>query len=312
MRSAAALLFISIIGVASIICGLTAGAAAGGAAQAEAATSSTTHVHSDDWLAVIRVHDEAHVRGPNIVLGDIALIETADERLRGELQRLFLGRAALPGQSRELHVATMLTRMRQQRLPVQHILLESSTPEVSVRTLANTVSGAELARAALATIDTYVRATPAAAAGDPQWLLDCALPDALTVADGPLSIRVPRVSGTAPGALVAATEVAVDGVVQRTVMVRCDTALEREVLVAAVHLQRHDDLQPDAVTVERRKFTSLPREALLPLDATDEPGKWRVTATGSTRDGFDGRLGGTVTCRTAGQQCEHCCLPGRD
>lgn len=278
MRSAAAaLVFIIVVGVVSVVSGLPADAASGAASEEEAGVGNGTPFEPGDWLAIVRVHDDAHVSGPDIVLGDIATIESADEQLRARLQQLVIGRAALPGQRRELHVATMRTRMRQQRLPVQRVLIDTSTPEVFVRTRANTVSGAVLAEAALTAMDAHASSTPHSAAGDAQWVFECALPDEITVVDGLLSVRAHRVSGSAPGALVAAVDVMVAGAVQRTVMVRCDAALERDVLVTATSLKRHDNLQPDAVAVERRTFTSLPREALVPLVAAEELGNWRVT-----------------------------------
>lgn len=280
MRSATAtLVFIVVVGVVSAVFGLAAAAAAasGVGFEEEAGVGSGTQFEPGDWLAIVRVHDDAHVRGPDIVLGDIATIETADEQLRTRLQHLVIGRAALPGQRRELHVSTMRTRMRQQRLPVQSVLIDTSTPEVSVRTRANTVSGTVLAEAALTALDAYASSTTHSAAGDAHWMFECALPDEITVVDGLLSVRAQRVSGSAPGALVAAVDVMVAGAVQRTVMVRCDAALERDVLVATTSLKRHEDLQPDAVTVERRTFTSLPREALVPLGVAEELGHWRAT-----------------------------------
>lgn len=275
MRSVAALVFFIVVGAVAVVFGLTGEAASG--VPGRAGIPIDARAAPDDWLAVVQVYEDASVSGSDIVLGDIATIEAADEGLRTQLQQLVLGRAAMPGQHRELHVASMRTRMRQQRLPVQSILIESSTPEVSVRTRANTVPGGILAEAALEATDAYASSTTHSAAGDGRWLLDCALPDAATVADGLLDVKVQRVSGSAPGTLVVAVDVVVDRVVQRTVMVRCDATLERDVLVASANLKRHDDLQPDAVTMDRRTFTSLPREALLPLGAADEPGSWRVT-----------------------------------
>src|SRR5690606_23769697 len=63
-------------------------------------------------LAVVRVPARAAVLGPDILLGDIAQIETADEELAGRLAALSLGRAAIPGQVRELNMATVRVRMR--------------------------------------------------------------------------------------------------------------------------------------------------------------------------------------------------------
>lgn len=269
MRSVA--VFACVIAIVSVFAGM------GTAIPLSAVARAASDTSLDNWLAVVHVHDDVHVTGPDIVLGDIARVETADEQLRIRLQQLVLGRAALPGQRRELHVATMQTRMRQQRLPVQRIHIETGTPEFPVHTRSNTVSGPALAQTALAAVESYAASTSRAAAADSRWLIECAAPDQVTVADGDLGLQLQRVSGTAPGALVVTLDVVVAGAVQRTVTVRCDAVLETDVLVLNTSVKRHDVLRAEAFAVERRTFTSLPRERLAPVGTADESDRWRLT-----------------------------------
>src|SRR5690606_42088814 len=86
-------------------------------------------------LAVVRVPARAAVLGPDILLGDIAQIETADEELAGRLAALSLGRAAILGQVRELNMATVRVRMRPQALLEMHIDIETVNHSLAVATL---------------------------------------------------------------------------------------------------------------------------------------------------------------------------------
>lgn len=226
-----------------------------------------------DWLAVVRLQPRAEVAGPDIYLGDVARVETADEALREQLLSLVLGRAPLPGQRRELHTASVETRMRQQRLPVARIALESDAPEIVVSTRAAAVSGEAMADAARQFFMEYA-AAELQRIGPGRLQLECAVPESVTTPDGSSSVQVVRASGSPPGALVAWVEVSVDGAPVRSVSVRCDSAVELEVLVAAAALKRHDGLEPGTFEVETRSFSALPREGLVPVD---EPDRWRLT-----------------------------------
>src|SRR5690606_40389573 len=95
-------------------------------------------------LAVGRLPAQAAVTGPDILLGEIAVIESDDEELAQKLAQLSVGRAAIPGQSREVTVATVRVRMRQQSLPEKQIVIESETGAVAVATRSRTVAGAAL------------------------------------------------------------------------------------------------------------------------------------------------------------------------
>lgn len=242
--------------------------AAAGAAAAAASGAA-------EPLAVVRVPARAAVLGPDILLGDIAQIETADEELAGRLAALSLGRAAIPGQVRELNMATVRVRMRQQSLPEKHIVIEAEKPSVAVATRALEVPGPALAEAARTAV--LEQALPAGAAADPVWRaaelsLTCVDPGPAVVADGALALHVSRVSGTPPGSMTAAVDIVVDGAVRRTVMVRCDALVALDVPVVTAPVARHDALTEDNVAVERREFASLPRGLLLPEAVLAGPG----------------------------------------
>lgn len=223
-----------------------------------------TVVGSAEPLAVVRVPERAAVNGPDIVLGEIASIETADSDLGRRLQELSLGRAALPGQSRELNVATMRVRMRQQSLPEKHIVIEAPQPAVSVVTRSQVVTGQALVETAEAAVRRRGQGTHGPALGSSEVVFACAVPDDVIVSDGLVELQVSRLIGAAPGPIVVSVDVIVDNTVQRSVMIRCDARVALDVPVTTVALHRHAPLDEDSVTVERREFSSLPRGLLEP------------------------------------------------
>lgn len=227
----------------------------------------------ENWLAVVHLPARADVPGPDIYLGDIARIDAADDALREQLAGLVVGRAPLPGQGRGLHVASVQTRMRQQRLPVDRIAVEAEGPEITVFTRSSRVAADDLVAAAREFL-TNRTAAELQRIGPGRLHLECAAPESVTTPVGTASLRVVRTGGTAPGAMVAWVEVAVDGATVRSVPVRCDGVVEQQVLVAAAPLKRHDELEPGTFDVETRVFTALPREGLLPVE---EAHRWRLT-----------------------------------
>ncbi len=248
-------------------------------ATAAAATAETSAAAAP--LAVVRIPARADVVGPDILLGDIAEVETADVELARKLRELSLGRAAIPGQTRDLTLATIRVRMRQQSLPEKEISLEAEHTSVSVLTRAQTVSGDTIAEAAEAAIvaQGLPNSTGIDAAARPELVLLCPAPGALTVADGEVDIRTERVMGTPPGSVIVPVDVFVDGTVERTVMVRCDARVVLDVVVTTSPLQRHDVLDAGNVAVERREFASLPRGLLSSAVVGDDAVNGQLRAT---------------------------------
>src|SRR5690625_450287 len=165
---------------------------------------------SAEPLAVVRVPARAEVFGPHIYLGDIADIDTDDANLAQRLHELALGRAAIPGQSRELNIGTVRVRMRQRSLPEKQITIDAAQRAVSVVTRAQVVSGAALAEAAEAAVHRHESTSEGAVEPTPaEVVLACAEPDAVSVADGMLELHVARLIGTAPGPIVVSVDIIV-------------------------------------------------------------------------------------------------------
>ncbi|MBO8142171.1 MAG: flagellar basal body P-ring formation protein FlgA [Firmicutes bacterium] len=219
------------------------------------------------WLAVVRIHPKPHVAGPEIYLGEIADVEASDETLAGQLEGLAVGRAALPGQARQLSVGTIRVRMRQAGLPEELILIQAPALSFGVQTRAQRIPGEELRAAAEHAVRRAARDELAMACDDPG--------DA-TVMIGAKTVVPDRLIGTPPGPVVAALEIRIDGNLVRTVMVRCETRVKRNVWVTTATVKRHQVLDDTAVALERRELAVLPRGLL-------EPGSGSLEGLRATR-----------------------------
>lgn len=225
-----------------------------------------------EWLAVVRVHPEPSVTGPDILLGEIAAVEAADPALVEELARLPVGRAALPGHARELSVGTVRVRLRHAGLPERLIRIDAPSPTFPVRTRSQIVSGAELAAAAEAAVWEQVGRWQQELGGG-SLVLACPSADDLSVPAGEVELAVSRVTGTPPGSVLATVTVGVDGTPHKNVVVRCEARWQMEVWVVQQLVRRHQVLEGDVVALEVREFTALPR-GLVP--ATEDPAEWRA------------------------------------
>ena len=150
--------------------------------------------------------------GPQVLLGEIALIDVDDPQLREALEKLELGTAPLPGSSRRLNLGQIQVRMRQQR--IDPAMFSFSGPlEVIVHASSQLVSAASIGDAAKQGL--------AAAAG---FALSC---EHLRVAraDYPGGVQAP------PGVITLETKVALPGAdmqfVRVTVGVKADSVLVR-------------------------------------------------------------------------------------
>lgn len=227
--------------------------------------------------AIITLRSEPFVRGEAIQLGAIADIESGDPVLAAELHSLVVGRAAPPGEVREVDFTYVRIRLRQTGLADDQFRLMpppgiDERGSVPVRTLAQIVSAAAL-RAA---VDQAVRAALAAsllradeAANGlmaPNVEIEFgALPD-LQIPVGALALRVAPFQRRPSGSVIASVQVVVDGQAVRTLPVRASVQVLQPVLVLKERVSRHTPLAPELVAFERRDERSVPAGALRSAD----------------------------------------------
>jgi flagella basal body P-ring formation protein FlgA len=74
--------------------------------------------------AVIRVHDRVEIDSTEVLLGQIAVIEGSDTRWIQQLKGIVIGRAPLPGKTRQYDQRYLEMRLKQQHVDLATVILE--------------------------------------------------------------------------------------------------------------------------------------------------------------------------------------------
>lgn len=74
--------------------------------------------------AVIRVHDRVEIEGDEISLGQIAVIEGSDPRWIQQLKDIVIGRAPLPGKTRQYDQRYLAMRLKQHHVDLSAVILQ--------------------------------------------------------------------------------------------------------------------------------------------------------------------------------------------
>jgi len=74
----------------------------------------------------IKMRPEVTVDGDTLLLGDIAVIESRDSVLVRELEALVVGRAPMPGKSRQIDAAYIVLRLKQKGIPEEWVALNET------------------------------------------------------------------------------------------------------------------------------------------------------------------------------------------
>lgn len=215
-------------------------------------------------LARVILHTPAHVTTDVIRLGEIATVETADARLAGQLEALEVGRAALPGESRTISVASLRLRMRQAKLPERSIEIVAERESIEVITRYQVVSKKDL-EAAIARWYAVNATLPAGA----ELRLDVDVAEQW-VPMGAVEIGV-GLAEARFGNVAAPLEIRVDGRPYKRINATVKAYVEQPVWVATRTLSRGETLAAGDVTLATRLLTqpvSGPADLERPLRAT--------------------------------------------
>ena len=98
--------------------------------------------------ASVTIMENSYVVGKNIYLGDIADVESNNEKLKQEIEKLIIVPSAEPGMSVSLHVGYIKSRVRSQGIDPQSIIWKGSD-YTKVQTKSITISGPEIVSSAL-------------------------------------------------------------------------------------------------------------------------------------------------------------------
>ncbi len=96
----------------------------------------------------VTISQNSYIAGKNIYLGDIAIVESTDEKLKQEIEKLVISPSAEPGMSVVLHIGYIKSRVRSQGVDPESIIWEGSD-STKVQTKSITVSAADIVSSAL-------------------------------------------------------------------------------------------------------------------------------------------------------------------
>lgn len=225
---------------------------------------------SADSLARVVFELEPVVGGDAIRLGDIARVESDDPELKRRLESLDVGKAALPGEVRYVHVGTVRMRMRQARLPESQIEIVAEGETIPVRTGFQILDAESLSRL----IEEWYAASAALPPG-----AELRLRVDVPVERAPVGALTIDVALNAPkwGSASVPLELRLDGRPYKRINASVEAWVEQPVWVATRPLNRGETVAPDDVELVMRRF-SRPVEGPLSLEVP-------VRATRFVREG---------------------------
>jgi len=210
--------------------------------------------------AEVIFREEAVVRGPQILLADVAEIRSADLAFAQALSALDLGRAPLPGSSRILPASSLIVAMRRENLDPTGVQI-GGAPKTRVVGESQTITKEAVLQTADEELKRKLQELGLEADIRPKQA-----PAGVTAPPGEVSIcAIPTLAGN--GAIVK-VQVQVNGKTCANIQIPYEVELRTPVLVAARDMDRGQVIQPDSVRLEKRKGANIPKDACLkPEDA---------------------------------------------
>lgn len=192
-----------------------------------------------------------------VLLADIATVHGGDAEMVAKLASLVVGRAPLPGESRNIDAAYVALRLKQHGIPAGQVALSQTAVTTMVRR--STHIGREeietAVRDALHSRDLFQ--------GRHGIIKDILIPRDITAPTGDISYRVkfPKnrsVSNTIP----VSVSVFVDGAYYRKVWVTLKAEVLQEVVVLKHAMRRHQRITPENVKLVSMNLADVPQNAI--------------------------------------------------
>ncbi len=95
----------------------------------------------------VTISENSYITGNNIYLGDIAYIESSNEKLKKEIEKLVISPAAEPGMTVSLHIGYIKSRIRSQGIDPNSIVWKGAD-STKVQTKSITISAPEIVSSA--------------------------------------------------------------------------------------------------------------------------------------------------------------------
>ena len=213
-------------------------------------------------LTSVRVHDRSEVMADQILLGAIARIDGYDAALVRKLESLVIGRSPLPGKTRTLDAATLVSRLRQSGIDPERLDLQIPS-EVVLSRAAVTIERGEIEQIVRRFLNQQVSGTPAGSLA----VKDIRVTEAVVVPKGPLTTQVsaPKNSELA-GSVPLQVTFSVEPDFERRLWVTVNLERRVNVVVARRPLGRFKPLEAEDLEVKALDLADLP------ADRIEDPG----------------------------------------
>ncbi len=262
--------------------------------------------------AAVSLKTEAQVRGAEVLLGDVASIQSTDASLASRLKGVRLGQAPWPGYTATFssgHVALML---KAAGLASAQVSLTGS-PSVRVSRAFRTVSGEDLVEAARAVLE---------GAWDGPERIECEvlrLPAPVKVPDGDVALAVSPGLRPRPGLMTVPVDIVVDGKRERQIAVSVRVKVYSQVVTLLRAVARGQVLDAADLTLEERDLAGGASSAVTDVAAAAGQRTVRPLPAGAALRQSDLQVvplvhrsatvtilasGGRVTVRSSGQALE--------
>lgn len=136
-------------------------------------------------LTSVRVYDRADVASDQILLGGIAQIDSDDAAFVRKLEGVILGRSPLPGKTRTLEPATLLSRLKQSGIDPEKLDLQIP-PEIVLSREAVTIDRDQIEQI----VRTFLQQQGEGKPGEAMVIKDIRVPEPVLLPKGPFSARV--------------------------------------------------------------------------------------------------------------------------
>jgi flagella basal body P-ring formation protein FlgA len=206
----------------------------------------------------VRCYDQAEIASDQILLGTIAQVDGSDEKLVRRLEAVVLGRAPLPGKTRVLDSAAILTRIKQSGIDPAQLDLQIP-PEVVVNRAAVTIGREQIEQIVRGYIQQQTRG-----AEDALRIKDIHISEPVVLPQGHLTTRVvapknTELAGTVPLSVIFK----VDDEAEKRVWVTVSLERLTRVVVARRPLGRYKPIDDDDLEVKAVDAAGLPADCII-------------------------------------------------
>ncbi len=206
---------------------------------------------------VVTINNKAYVKGPKILLGDIAAIEGIHAAI---LAKIEIGNASSPGNSRRIDADLIKARIKNSCKSVDSLEVRGAS-SVQATTLSNTLSGHEMGKSLREFIESRMPWDKK------QAVIEIDAPSDIVIAEGVTTIEwraAPNYQFLGPGTFKG--DVLIDGQLEKTVLGRVDMEAYGDVVIAVRAVARGKVLGPDDIETQRMALSRLSREIITKRD----------------------------------------------